>query len=77
MIEYWIVDRDVEVVRIYRRRNRGFVRPVELSPEAGDILRSDLLPGLEMPLRRIFGARREPERPESLVLSLKSEGRKP
>jgi Uma2 family endonuclease len=52
--EYWFVDPETGTVRVYGRRPNGFVRAVELSREAGDILTTDLLPGLELPLARIF-----------------------
>jgi Uma2 family endonuclease len=52
--EYWIVDPELEVVRVYRRTASGFDRPAELAREAGDVLRTELLPGLEISLDRIF-----------------------
>ena len=52
--EYWVVDPEVDVVRIYQRTAEGFARAVELTREAGDVLTTPLLPGLEMPLSRIF-----------------------
>src|SRR5262245_56020170 len=52
--EYWVVDPDIDVVRIYRRTGEGFARAIELSREAGDVLTTDLLPGLSLPLARIF-----------------------
>ena len=52
--EYWIVDPELDVVRIHRRTNQGFARPVELSAEAGDIVTTPLLPGLELPLTSLF-----------------------
>jgi Uma2 family endonuclease len=52
--EYWIVDPDLEVVRIYRREQETFGRVVELSRERNDMLTTPLLSGLEMPLTRIF-----------------------
>jgi Uma2 family endonuclease len=52
--EYWIVDPDVDVIRIFRRDERGFTRAVELSVEAGDVLTTPLLPDLEIPLARVF-----------------------
>ena len=52
--EYWIVDPDIDVVRVYRRERDVFDRAVELSREGGDVLTTTLLPGLEMPLARIF-----------------------
>ncbi len=49
--EYWV---DLDVVRVYRREQDRFGRPTELAAEAGDTLTT--LPGLEMPLSRIFAA---------------------
>ena len=54
VLEYWIVDPDIEVVRVQRRSGDSFARPIELSRETGDILTTPLLPGLELPLARIF-----------------------
>jgi len=55
--EYWVVDPDVDVVRAYRRSGEGFGRPVQLSAEAGDVMTTALLPGLEIPLARVFADR--------------------
>jgi len=52
--EYWVVDPELDVVRVYRREGDGFGRAVELSTEVGDVLTTPLLPGLELPLSRIF-----------------------
>ena len=52
--EYWIVDPEIDVIRVHRREGQGFGRPTELSREAGDVLRTPLLPGLDLPLARIF-----------------------
>ena len=53
--EYWVVDPEIDVVRVYRRTgNGGFDRPIELSRETGDVVTPDLLPGLDLPLMRIF-----------------------
>jgi Uma2 family endonuclease len=52
--EYWVVDPELDVVRIYRRDGEAFSRAKELSREAGDVLATPLIPGLEMPLERIF-----------------------
>ena len=52
--EYWIVDPDLEVVRIYRHQGGGYGRASELSREAGDVLESPLFPGLSLPLDAIF-----------------------
>ena len=52
--EYWCVDPELDVVRVYRRDGDRFARPVELSREAEDTLTTPLLPGLKLPLNRIF-----------------------
>ena len=52
--EYWVVDPELDVIRVYRRDGERFGRPRELSAEAGDVLTTPLLPGLELPLTRIF-----------------------
>jgi|SRR5262245_15874027 len=52
--EYWVVDPELDVVRVYQRGEEGFGRAVELSREADDTLTTPLLPGLELPLTRIF-----------------------
>jgi Uma2 family endonuclease len=52
--EYWFVDPELDVVRVYRRNGEEFARPVELSREAGDTLTTPILPGLLLPLSRIF-----------------------
>ena len=55
--EYWVVDPEIEVVRIYRREGDRFGRAIELSREAGDVVTTPLLPGLEIALARIFVSR--------------------
>jgi Uma2 family endonuclease len=52
--EYWVVDPELEVMRIYRREDSGYGRPREPSREAGDVLESPLLPGLSLSLDTIF-----------------------
>jgi Uma2 family endonuclease len=52
--EYWVVDPELDIVRVYRREVEGFARPVELRAESGDVLETPLLPGLDLPLERIF-----------------------
>ncbi len=54
--EYWVVDPELDVVRICRRRNDRYDRPLELSQDSGDVLTTPLLPGLEIPLSRILRA---------------------
>jgi Uma2 family endonuclease len=52
--EYWVVDPEIDTIRVYRREADGFARVVERSAEAGDVLTTPLLPGLEIPLSRVF-----------------------
>jgi Uma2 family endonuclease len=52
--EYWVVDPEIDVVRVYRRAAAGFERPLELRADAGDTLETPLLQGLTLPLSRIF-----------------------
>ena len=52
--EYWVVDPELDLVRVYRRGGEEFARPVELSAQTGDVLTTSLLPGLELPLSRLF-----------------------
>ncbi len=52
--EYWVVDPEIDAVRVYRWEGDRFGRPAEHSREAGDVLTTPLLPGLEIPLARVF-----------------------
>jgi Uma2 family endonuclease len=52
--EYWVVDPDLDAIRVYRQSGTAFDRPLELSAEAGDLLTTPLLGGLEIPLARVF-----------------------
>jgi Uma2 family endonuclease len=52
--EYWVVDPDIDVIRVYTRTDDRFGRPAELSAERGDVLRTPLLAGLDIPLARVF-----------------------
>ncbi len=52
--EYWVVDPELDIVRVYRRETEGFGRASEMSVDAGDILTTPLLPGLALPLARVF-----------------------
>ena len=55
--EYWVVDPDIDVIRVYRRNDNVFARPLEFSAEAGDTLTTPLIEGLELRLEDVF---REP-----------------
>ncbi len=53
--EYWTVDPELDVVKVYRRADDGtFPRVAELSREAGDDLATPLLPGFALPLETLF-----------------------
>lgn len=52
--EYWIVDPKDDTIRVHRLVGTRFEPPVKLSAQAGDALRTALLPGIEMPLADIF-----------------------
>jgi len=52
--EYWIVDPDIDTVRVYRAVEGHFGRAVELSAEADDVLTSPLFPDLSIPVARVF-----------------------
>ena len=52
--EYWVIDPELDTLKVYRRAGQHYMRAAELSLENGDVLTTPLLPGLEMPLLRIF-----------------------
>jgi Uma2 family endonuclease len=54
--EYWVVDPEIETIRVYRRTRNTFARVIELSANAGDVLTTPLLPGLDIPLSRVLKA---------------------
>lgn len=49
-----MVDPELDLVRVYRRGDGTFDRPAELRAEGSDVLTTPLLPGLQMPLQRVF-----------------------
>jgi len=52
--EYWTVDPVAESMTVRRRAGDRFGQPVILTRAAGDVLRTDLLPGLAVELVRVF-----------------------
>jgi Uma2 family endonuclease len=52
--EYWIVDPDLDAIKVFRLADGRYQRVHELSLDAGDVLTTPSLPGLEMPLAEIF-----------------------
>ena len=51
---YWIVDPELEMVKVYRPAEGGFTRVAELSAESGDTLTTPLLPGLVISIKEVF-----------------------
>jgi Uma2 family endonuclease len=52
--EYWVVDPVVDTVKVYRLADAKLSRVAELSLEEAGVLASPLLPGLEVPLAKLF-----------------------
>jgi Uma2 family endonuclease len=53
--EYWVVDPEIETVKVYRRaEDDSFPRVAELSGEAGDVLDTPLLPGFSITMKGLF-----------------------
>ncbi len=53
--EYWIVDGKLNRMAIHRRHADGILALTgELRAEAGDVLTTPILPGLELPLSQLF-----------------------
>lgn len=57
VVEYWVVDPELDTFKVYRRAGARYERVAELTLEKGDALTTPLLPGLEMPLAKIFDER--------------------
>ena len=52
--EYWVIDPDLDTIAVYRRIGEGYQRTGEFSLERNETLTTTLLPGLALPLDRIF-----------------------
>jgi Uma2 family endonuclease len=52
--EYWVVDPDLDLIKVYRLEDGRYVLVQELSGEREDVLTTPLLPGLEIPLAVVF-----------------------
>lgn len=52
--EYWVVDAELELVKIYRRTGEEFTRVAEISTETGGTITSPLLPGFALPIGDVF-----------------------
>jgi hypothetical protein len=51
--EYWVVDPELDAIRVFRRADDRFERALELAKRR-DVLTTPLLPGLEIEVTRIF-----------------------
>jgi Uma2 family endonuclease len=56
VLEYWVVDPELETIKVYRRKDDRFVWVAELSVAAGDSLTTPLLPGFSVMLAEIFAS---------------------
>ena len=54
--EYWIVDPDLEAVKVYRLVEGRYEKSAELSLEQGDSLSTPVLPGCSLALTRLRAA---------------------
>lgn len=54
MREYWVVDPELEAIKVYRLDGDTYRREAELTVEAGNRLSSPHFSGLEVPLAEIF-----------------------
>jgi Uma2 family endonuclease len=54
--EYWVVDPELDAIKIYRRVDDAFVRAAELSMEHADALTTPLLPQFSVPLAEVFAS---------------------
>ena len=52
--EYWVVDPSARAVRVFRRHGTSLTRLTTLRAAAADDLDTPILPGLAMPLNRVF-----------------------
>ena len=53
--DYWLVDPDLDLVKVFSRQEDGSFPPVaELSRDRADVLTTQLLPGLTIPLIYLF-----------------------
>jgi Uma2 family endonuclease len=52
--EHWVVDPELETVKIFSRAQQGYGRAVELSKETNDVLTTELPTGFNLALTEIF-----------------------
>lgn len=54
VFEYWVVDPEIDTIKVFRRIDDRYQRVAELLLENGDVLTTPLLPDLELRLAKIF-----------------------
>ena len=54
VVEYWVIDPELDSIHVYRRVDAGYARVADLTLERQDVLRTPLLPALDLPLTAIF-----------------------
>ena len=52
--EYWVLDPELDTIKVYRREPGVFARAAELSAEAGDVLTTPLLPDFSVAAADLF-----------------------
>jgi len=52
--EYWVVDPDLDAIKVYRLADGRYTRVSELTLRDGDVLTTPLLPGFSAPLAELF-----------------------
>ena len=52
--EYWVVDPDLDAIKVYRLADGRYTRVSEITLRDGDVLTTPLLPGLDLSLAEIF-----------------------
>lgn len=52
--EYWLIDPEIETIKVDRRIDTAFARVAVLTAENDDVLTSPVLPGLAIKLRDVF-----------------------
>ena len=54
-MRYWLVDPELDLVKVHRRSSDGsFPRVAELTREGGDVLDTPVLPGFALALANLF-----------------------
>lgn len=54
VVEYWVVDPELDEIKVYRQVDGRYARAAELSLERGDVLTSPVFPGLDLALADVF-----------------------